>query len=860
MAALLPPARVMRPLHLLLGGLALGFIVWQARRAPLAGGRRLTVLGLRLAAVILACLALWGVGRRSRQHVQPQHVLYLVDRSASMDAAQAAWIARRIASLEALRPASVPRAVGVFGAQAVLVEPFGTARLEEPAAISRLLGGAGVPPERTDLERALLDAAGWLPPAQGGRVILFSDGRETAGDANRVLAHVRRLGLSVFPARVPTTAAAATRWASLVVPPVVQQGASVGVQLALHHDGEAPARVQVTVALAGVPVRRERVLLRPGWQVVAVPVPALQQGGMALDVWLESAGGEWQERRRAYTEVEGPPHLLFVTPQPSSLPLLAAALRRRQIEVSIARPADVPTQALGLTEYDGVLLAGVPKSVFTPAQADALRDYLERLGGGLVMVGLGGDLAQEVATTAPLDALLPVTYEAKGLQEAHRRVCMVLLIDRSASMIGPRIAATKRAAVELITQLSDEDLVGVFAFDTKPYVLMEVQPVGRARREIVDKLARLRSTGGTDVFPALEIAQGRLNATDATVKHIILLSDGNTPFEAPAYRELAQAMRAERITISTIGIGAAFINSDYLQWLAEATGGTFYVLRSLEELPRLIAQDAREALGQLPFTEGYYRPEREAASDWFADIPAWPVLRGYLTTTAKPQARVDMTVRAGETPDPLLARWTLGQGRVAAFTSDADTRWSPEWVAWPHFEAWWAQVVRWAMRPTFSEELLVWVDESQGAPRLMVEGLLEAPQGHLVPADGGEGQPVALVRSGPWRWSAPLDGWPSGWYQLVLESRQADAPVFAKRWVQIGSPLADAEERPGQPPQEALLGYVAQATAGVMDVPDRAFVPPTTVAVTEQPLSTWWLPLVILLLLIDVALRGSSML
>src|SRR3989338_2741219 len=101
------------------------------------------------------------------------------------------------------------------------------------------------------------------------------------------------------------------------------------------------------------------------------------------------------------------------------------------------------------------------------------------------MVGLGGEIAQEISTPSPIDALLPVQFEPKGLQESKRRICIIMLIDRSASMMGPRIAATKRAAVALINQLYAEDLVGVLAFDTQPYVLVEVQQAGLVSTQLV---------------------------------------------------------------------------------------------------------------------------------------------------------------------------------------------------------------------------------------------------------------------------------------------------------------------------------------------------------------------------------------
>ena len=127
-------------------------------------------------------------------------------------------------------------------------------------------------------------------------------------------------------------------------------------------------------------------------------------------------------------------------------------------------------------------------------------------------------------------------------------------------MLGPGIAATKRGAVALVNQLAPEDLVGILAFDTQPYVVAEVQQAGQVGRSLVEKLVKLRSSGGTDIYPALAAAANRLELTGATVKHIILLSDGNTPFQRQAYHALVESFRLNGGTISTIGTRAAFIH------------------------------------------------------------------------------------------------------------------------------------------------------------------------------------------------------------------------------------------------------------------------------------------------------------
>lgn len=848
--------------------LAVSAAAW--RLMPLAGWRRLGAIGLRAIGLLCALLALKGL-MIVRQEERPQHVVYLVDQSASIDPVRTEWIARRLASLESLRPRGVSRAVIAFGTDAQVVVPMAQDPLLDPAGLHQRLTSASVNPAQTNLEAALLSAVSTLPSHERGRAILLTDGRQTLGTVERILPYLHRFGLEVYPVPIAPSQPPGLVWEQLVVPPTVRQGTAVPIQLVLTNGTTRAQPLDVTVSLHGLPIARRQTRVRPGSQIVSLSVPVRRTGTMRLEV-TANAPGVAPQRRTAVLEVEGSPRVLLVLERPTELPILATALKRREMTMSVTTPRELPTEAGKLLEYDAVLLYHLPKSMVAPAQVDAIREYVERLGGGLVMVGLGGKLDEEVTREAPLDALLPVVFEPKGVQEAKRRVCIVLAIDRSASMMGPRIAATKRGAVELVKQLAPEDLVGVLAFDTVPYVIVEVQPAGRVTESLIDKLVRLKSTGGTDVLPALKAAQARLEASGATMKHIVLLSDGNTPFNAKAYRQLLSSLAQQRITISTIGIGAAFVNAEYLEWLATSTGGTFYEMRQLDELPRLIARDTQKTLGELPFSEGYFRPVRAASSEWFSETTEWPPLKGFLTATAKPGAVEELVIRQPESPaaperspgfaeastEPLLVQWPVGLGRAAVFTSDADARWSPDWIRWPGFEGAWGTVVQGVMRGRPTEELFVWLDTHDPLPHLVIEGDLSDPSASLFDEAGNQ-VPVALVQHSRFRWRAPVSHVESGWYRLVVESRQGTSTTFARRWVQIGRAERGAEQ-PNLPPDEALLRRIAQATQGAYDLPDRAFLPPTQRMPLPVPLRGWLLPLTLLVLLGDVALRGRTML
>jgi hypothetical protein len=153
----------------------------------------------------------------------------------------------------------------------------------------------------------------------------------------------------------------------------------------------------------------------------------------------------------------------------------------------------------------------------------------------------------------------------------------------------------------------------------------------------------------------------------------------------------------------------------------------------------------------------------------------------------------------------------------------------------------------------------VWVDRQSATPQLIIEGSLDHPTAQAAASAGGVLQPLSLIQTRPFHWQAPVAHLPSGWHEVVIRSGEGDASSFAKRWVQVGAEAALQETR-HLAPDESLLRRIAQATQGAYEQPDRALVAPTDTIPAPRPLRRWLLPLALLLLLIDVALRGKSML
>jgi uncharacterized membrane protein len=78
-----------------------------------------------------------------------------------------------------------------------------------------------------------------------------------------------------------------------------------------------------------------------------------------------------------------------------------------------------------------------------------------------------------------------------------------------------------------------------------------------------------------------------------------------------------------------------------------------------------------------------------------AGIPAaWPQFLGYQRVVAKEGAEV-LAVVGDSGSDPLVAVWSVGQGRAMAFTSDLAPHWGTDFVKWDHYGAFWSKAIAW---------------------------------------------------------------------------------------------------------------------------------------------------------------------
>jgi len=827
--------------------------------------RRLTI-ALRAAAFTLLVVTLAGVTPSARVPNDRLSVVVAVDVSQSIDADGRKWEAR---SLDELARALAPGdelAVVAFAADAAVVRAPGTPALAD-------LGQVKLPETATDIGRALDTAMALFPADAERRLLLLSDGNETRGSALSKVARAQHSHVTIYAAVPPHAAGLDVAIEKLAVAPLVAEGSVFPVRVILRNQANArPATLSLSVD--GERLGEEQITLQSGLNAVEIPYRMNGPGAHVLRAHVSAAGDvvPGNDYREAAVMVGGKSRVLLVTARAGSP--LATVLARKDVSVTAVTPVEFPAQLEALLGYNCIIFEDVPANTFTARKLEALERYIKEFGGGLIVAGGETTYGDAGFKKTAVERVLPVTLEPRRPPRAEREpLALFILIDRSNSMgyhiknrlerseTESKMAYARRAALAVVQQLKDTDMVGLIAFDSLPLEVSTLRPLKENRTLLEDDIPRLQPSGGTDFYDALDTARRQLIESRVNTMHIILLTDGDTNRGAADHYPLMDAIAKAGISVTTIRIGDDTVNLTLLNDISSRTGGQFYHVENVETLPELLLKDTSQAVAQAPRHEASYVPRLAATSQMLRGIKAsdLPVLSGYAYARPKSGADVLLYVTARDKKDPVLAAWQYGLGRVVAFTASPDD--AASWVGWEGFGKFWSQLVHWAVREQTPWDYALEVHRADGQASLALHTFGDIDDGVLIArlfVNTDKPQDLPLVPRAPREFTARLPALPAGRYPLTITTR-LDSRDVHQRTEMITIPAADEEpqeEFEADRPNLALLQALTQPTGGAVDAPVRDIVgrKPGTRRI-DHPLDWLLIPAAMLLFLAEVAVR-----
>ncbi len=187
-----------------------------------------------------------------------------------------------------------------------------------------------------------------------------------------------------------------------------------------------------------------------------------------------------------------------------------------------------------------------------------------------------------------------IAAPATATQDATVVRNVAFVLDASGSMAGEPAQALRQALSVALGTLAPGDFVSVVVFGSEAATLQPA--VGREELVTVDELlAKIEPAGGAALYDALNqgAAQLRRNAANATLNHLVLVTDGPAtkgPRERSDFVKLVEAFGGEGITVSTIGLGAEF-EEDLLAEMARIGRGGFRFAPAPGELAGALLAD-----------------------------------------------------------------------------------------------------------------------------------------------------------------------------------------------------------------------------------------------------------------------------
>ncbi|MCB1549919.1 MAG: VWA domain-containing protein [Hyphomicrobiaceae bacterium] len=191
----------------------------------------------------------------------------------------------------------------------------------------------------------------------------------------------------------------------------------------------------------------------------------------------------------------------------------------------------------------------------------------------------------------------------KGVKPASRTVRtpvnIAIVLDRSGSMQGARLARAKEAAAMAVDRLGPDDILALVVYNHEVDVLAKAARVTDAA-SLKRRIEVLTATGRTALHAGVVEGGREVERFLAAhrVNRVILLSDGLAnvgPATPAALAELGRKLAGSGISVTTIGLGLEY-NEDLMTRLAQASDGNHAFAEKPEDLVRIFDAEFGDVL------------------------------------------------------------------------------------------------------------------------------------------------------------------------------------------------------------------------------------------------------------------------
>jgi Ca-activated chloride channel family protein len=214
---------------------------------------------------------------------------------------------------------------------------------------------------------------------------------------------------------------------------------------------------------------------------------------------------------------------------------------------------------------------------------------------GVTLVCTWGRAPLPASQNPQLAYLLVEATPAAIAEAVPLNFCLVL--DRSGSMQGAKLAALKDATRRVIDTLTPQDVVSIVLFDDTVQVLVPATHAAD-KAALAAQVDAIEEMGGTAMSGGLAAGQAELrkHLAPERVAAMLLLTDGQTWGDEDRCRAIARDLAADGVRVTALGLGAEW-NERLLDDIAESTGGASDYIADPAQITGFFQRAVRSAQG-----------------------------------------------------------------------------------------------------------------------------------------------------------------------------------------------------------------------------------------------------------------------
>ncbi|MCE5229089.1 VWA domain-containing protein [bacterium] len=821
---------------------------WMSRRLGLLSKpRRFTALGMRLFLLTLLLMAL--AGARWTRQSEELKVLFLLDESESIPAQQREYATTFIQKSLEQMTTDDKAGIIVFGADSAVDRVPEDSRTLAPIK-------SVVEKSRTNLAGAMSLALAVFIGESQKRIVILSDGNQNQGDAVDAARAAATAGVAVDV--LPLTYH--NRNDVILEKTIVENRVSLDepFDVRVIATSTRATEARLTILQDGKPIGTQNVRLEAGKKNAFVaPTQVKDAGFHTFEAVLDAPGDSIPANNRgfAFTYGQGNPRVLLVDGDEKPNDSLPAVLISEKIDVQRIRPDALPQNIRDFQSYDAVIFNNVAAGDITNDQMLIIENAVHSLGMGFMMIGGEHSFGAGGYNDSPIERIMPVEMEIKN-EKVMPQGALVTIIHTCEIPEGEMWA--EKIVMAALDALGPRDLMGTLYYgypggESWLFPLQEVGNKGRLRG-----LIKTIQPGDMPNFDrTLQMAYDALAPSTASVKHVVVISDGDAAMPTGS---LIAKLRKAQITLSTVVINPHNPQcATVMQQAAKDGGGNFYDVKAYNKLPQIFIKEAATVRKSLIFNDPFLPVTKQQSPILSGIGKGLPVLGGYVGTTKKDLADVPLETDKG---DPLLATWREGVGKTVAFTSDAKDRWGAQWVTWNQYSKFWAQAVRWCLRPPNNPNYQVQMDIEGGKGKITIDAVDAAGnfknfldiKGKIISPDN-KPLDVGLKQVSPGRYEGDFPVEKPGTY--MLGGTAAENSSAAGDLVTGGAALSYSPEFQDSRSNDAFLSQLADISkyGRRLDDASPVFLHNLPSRADPTPLWPWLLALALPTLLADIFTR-----